>query len=88
MLPGFSPARQSIYSGKKRLFATTKPRTESICRDEPRRPLDEAEKVDETRTELIYNKVENIIYSGISSNGLLYKEVQRYRYKLITISLK
>jgi len=61
--------------GEEASFAKIKPRIESICRDNLRRLLDEAKRVDKTPTELIYNKVEDAIYSGISFSKLLYKEV-------------
>jgi glutamate dehydrogenase/leucine dehydrogenase len=58
--------------GEEASFAKIKPRIESICRDNLRKLLDEAKRVDKTPTELIYNKVEDAIYSGISFGELLY----------------
>ena len=54
-------------------FAKIKPRIESICRDNLRKLLDEAKRLDKTPTELIYNKVEDAIYSGASFSELLYE---------------
>jgi glutamate dehydrogenase/leucine dehydrogenase len=61
--------------GEEASFATIKPRIELICRDNLRKLLDEAKRFDKTPTELIYNKVADAIYSGISFSKLLYKEV-------------
>jgi glutamate dehydrogenase/leucine dehydrogenase len=61
--------------GEEASFAKIKPRIESICRDNLRKLLDEAKRVNKTPAELIYNKVEDAIYSGISFSELLYKEV-------------
>jgi glutamate dehydrogenase/leucine dehydrogenase len=61
--------------GEEASFAKIKPQIELICRDNLRKLLDEAKRVDKTPTELIYNKVEDAIYSGISFSKLLYKEV-------------
>jgi glutamate dehydrogenase/leucine dehydrogenase len=61
--------------GEEASFATIKPRIESVCRDNLRKLLDEAKRVDKTPTELIYDKVEDAIYSGVSFSELLYKEV-------------
>jgi len=61
--------------GEEASFAKIKPRIESICRDNLRKLLDEAKRVDKTPTELIYDKVEDAIYSGVSFSELLYKEV-------------
>ncbi len=57
--------------GEEASFAKIKPRIELICRDNLRKLLDEARRVDKTPTELIYDKVEDAIYSGISFNELL-----------------
>jgi len=59
--------------GEEASFAKIKPRIELICRDNLRKLLVEAKKVDKTPTELIYNKVEDAIYSGISFGELLYE---------------
>jgi len=61
--------------GEEASFATIKPQIESICRDNLRKLLDEAQRVNKTPTELIYNKVQDAIYSGVSFSKLLYKEV-------------
>jgi len=57
--------------GEEASFAKIRPRIELICRDNLRKLLDEAKKVDKTPTELIYAKVEDAIYSGISFGELL-----------------
>ncbi len=59
--------------GEEASFVKIKPRIELICRDNLRKLLDEAKRVDKTPTELIYNKVENAVYSGTSFNELLYE---------------
>ena len=51
--------------GEEASFPRIKPQIESICRDNLRKLLDEAKKVDRTPTELIYDKVENAIYTGV-----------------------
>ena len=56
-------------------FARIKPWIELICRDNLTKLLDEAKRVDKTPTELIYDEVEDAIYSGISFSELLYQEV-------------
>jgi leucine dehydrogenase len=61
-----------IY-GKEASFAKIKPQIESICRDNLRKLLDEAKRVDKTPTELIYGKVENAIYLGVPFNKYLYE---------------
>jgi glutamate dehydrogenase/leucine dehydrogenase len=61
--------------GEEASFAKIKPRIELICRDNLRKLLDEAKRVDKTPTELLYAKIEDAIYSGVSFNELLYKEV-------------
>jgi glutamate dehydrogenase/leucine dehydrogenase len=61
--------------GEEASFAKIKPRIESICRDNLRKLLEEAKRVNKTPTELIYDKVEDAIYSGISFSELLNKEV-------------
>jgi len=59
--------------GEEASFAKIKPRIELICRDNLRKLLDEAKRVDKTPTELIYGKVEDAIYSGVSFSELLYE---------------
>jgi len=59
--------------GEEASFAKIKPRVELICRDNLRKLLDEAKRVDKTPTELIYDKVEDAIYSGISFSELLHE---------------
>jgi leucine dehydrogenase len=61
-----------IY-GKEASFAKIKPQIESICRDNLRKLLDEAKRVDKTPTELIYGKVENAIFLGVPFNKYLYE---------------
>jgi glutamate dehydrogenase/leucine dehydrogenase len=61
--------------GEEASFAKIKPRIESICRDNLRKLLDEAKRLDKTPTEMLYNKVADAIYSGASFSKLLYKEV-------------
>jgi leucine dehydrogenase len=51
--------------GEEASFARIKPRIELICRDNLRRLLDEAKRMNKTPTELIYDKVENAIYVGL-----------------------
>jgi len=58
--------------GEEASFAKIKPHIESICRDNLRKLLDEAKRVDKTPTELVYDKVEDAVYSGISFGELLY----------------
>jgi len=45
-------------------FEKLKPRIEHICRDDFRRLLEEAKKTGKTPTELVYEKVEDIVFSG------------------------
>jgi len=52
-------------------LATIKPRIESICRDNLRQLLHEAERAGKTPTELLYDKVEDIVYSGVQFNEFL-----------------
>ena len=59
--------------GEGASFAKIKPRIELICIDNLRKLLDEARRVDKTPTELIYDKVEDAIYSRISFGELLYQ---------------
>jgi len=59
--------------GEGASFAKIKPRIELICRDNLRKLLDEAKKVDKTPTELIYDKVEDALCSGILFSELLYE---------------
>jgi glutamate dehydrogenase/leucine dehydrogenase len=57
--------------GDEASFAKIKPRIELTCRDNLRKLLDEAKRVNKTPTELIYDKVENAIYSGTPVSELL-----------------
>jgi len=59
--------------GVEASFAKIKPRIELTCRDNLRKLLDEAKRLDKTPTELIYSKVENAIYLGIPFSKLLYE---------------
>jgi glutamate dehydrogenase/leucine dehydrogenase len=52
-------------------LATIKPRIESICRDNLRQLLHEAERAGKTPTELLYGKVKDIVYSGVQFNEFL-----------------
>jgi glutamate dehydrogenase/leucine dehydrogenase len=61
-----------IY-GEEASFAKIKPLIELICRDNLRKLLDEAKRVDKIPAELIYDKVEDAIHSGTSFNDLLYE---------------
>jgi leucine dehydrogenase len=45
-------------------FEKLKPRIEHICRDDFRRLLEEAEETGKTPTELVYENVEDIVFSG------------------------
>ena len=45
-------------------FEKIKPKMESICRDNLSGLLDEAKRIGKTPTELVYEKVENAVYSG------------------------
>jgi len=58
--------------GEEASFTKIKPRIELICRDNLRKLLDEAKAVGETPTALLYDKVEDAIYSRISFSELLY----------------
>jgi len=53
--------------------AKIKPRIELICRDNLGKLFDEAKRVDKTPTELVYDKVEDAIYSGLSFSELLHE---------------
>jgi len=53
-------------------LAKIKPRIELICRDNLRKLVDEAKRVRKTPTELLYDKVEDAIYSGVQFSELLY----------------
>ena len=50
--------------GKEASFAKIKPRIELICRDNLRKLLDESTKMGRMPTELLYDKVEDTLYSG------------------------
>jgi leucine dehydrogenase len=58
--------------GEKASFAKIKPRIESVCRNNLRKLLAEAKRVDNIPTELIYNKIEDAIHSETSFSKLLY----------------
>jgi len=58
--------------GEEASFAKIKPRIELICRDNLRKLLYEATRVAKTPTELLYAKIEDAIYSGVSFSELLY----------------
>jgi glutamate dehydrogenase/leucine dehydrogenase len=59
--------------GEEAYLAAIEPRIESICRDNLRKLLDEAKRASKTPTELLYDKVENIVYSGVQFNEFLYQ---------------
>jgi len=59
--------------GEEASLAKIKPRIELTCRDNLRKLLDEAKRVNKTPTELIYDKVEDAVYSGVPFNKLLYE---------------
>ncbi len=50
--------------GKKASFERLKPRIELVCKDQFRELLEEAKATGKTPTELAYQKVEDIVYSG------------------------
>ena len=54
--------------GEGASFKKIKPRIESICRENLRKLLDEAKRVGKTPTELLYDKVEEVVYSGVQFN--------------------
>jgi len=58
--------------GEKASFAKIKPRIDLICRNNLRKLLAEAKRVDNIPTELIYNKIEDAIHSETSFSKLLY----------------
>ena len=58
--------------GDEASFEKIKPRIELICRDNLRKLLSEAKRVGKTPTEMLYDKVEDAVYSGVSFNELLY----------------
>jgi hypothetical protein len=45
-------------------FDKVKPRIELVCRDNLRKLLEEAKRTGKTPTELVYKKVEDMVYSG------------------------
>ena len=51
--------------GEEASLDKIKPRIELICRDNLRKLLDEAKQVGKTPTELLYDKIENAVYSGV-----------------------
>jgi len=57
--------------GKEASFSKIKPRIELICRDNLRKMLDETKGTGKTPTELLYDKVEKAVYSGIEFSELL-----------------
>jgi len=50
---------------KKASFDKIKPRIELVCRDNLRKLLEEAKGTGRTPTELVYEKVEDMVYSGV-----------------------
>ena len=54
-----------------------KPRIELICRDNLRKLLDEAKRAGKTPTELLYDEVEDAVYSGSQFNELLKEEERK-----------
>jgi len=57
--------------GKEASFARIKPRIELICRDNLRKLLEEAKRTGKIPTELLYDKVEKAVYSGVGFRELL-----------------
>jgi len=57
--------------GKEASFAMIKPRIELICRDNLRKLFEEAKKTGKIPTELLYDKVEKAVYSGVEFRELL-----------------
>jgi len=57
--------------GEGASFEKIKPRIESICRDNLRKLLDEAKRAGKTPTELLYDKVEDVVYSGVQFSEFL-----------------
>jgi len=53
-------------------FEKIKPKIELICRNNLRQLLDEAKRDGKTPTELLYDKMENIVYSGVQFNESLH----------------
>ena len=58
-------------------MAKIKPRIELICRDNLRKLLDEAKRAGKTPTELLYDKVEDAVYSGSQFNEFLKEEERK-----------
>lgn len=56
--------------GEEVTFAKIKPRIELICRDHLRQLLDAAKCQNRTPTELVYDEVEDTVYSGVRFNEL------------------
>ncbi len=56
--------------GEEASLAKIKPRIELICRDNLRKLLDEAKRAGTTPTELLYEKVEATVYSGVQFSEL------------------
>lgn len=52
-------------------FDKIKPRIELVCRDNLRKLLEEAKRTGRTPTELVYDKVEDIVYSGVEFSETL-----------------
>ena len=63
--------------GEEAALAKIKPRIELICRDNLRKLLDEAKGAGKTPTELLYDKVEDAVYSGSQFNELLKEEERK-----------
>ena len=52
-------------------FDKIKPRIELVCRDNLRKLLEEAKRTGKTPTELVYDKVEDLVYSGVEFSEAL-----------------
>ena len=52
-------------------FDKIKPRIELVCRDNLRKLLEEAKRTGKTPTELVYDKVEDLVYSGVEFSETL-----------------
>ena len=70
-IAGLLVSRAEYMFREEPSFASMKPRLESICGDNVRRLLDDARRADKTPSELVYDKVENAIYSRIPFGELL-----------------
>jgi len=70
---GFLVGWAEYIFGEEASFAKIKPLIQLICRNNLRKLLDEAKRADKIPTELIYDKIEDAIYSRISLGEPLYE---------------